>query len=108
MMKPHELAQAATLRSDLEAHGLAALEKTGPFGNTLGAILLYRRLALEPERPRGLPGAVGRTDLPLRCRYLPQRREGHRVPPARSYPKPRGGRTRLERPFPRVTGSWLP
>ncbi|MDE0170492.1 MAG: hypothetical protein OXS29_13460 [bacterium] len=48
MMKPHELARAATLRSDLEAHGLAALEQPGPFGSTLGAVLLYRKLALEP------------------------------------------------------------
>lgn len=48
MLKPHELARAATLRSDLEPHGLAALEKPGPYGRTLGAIRLYRRLTLDP------------------------------------------------------------
>lgn len=48
MMKPHELARAATLRSSLEPYGLADLEERGPFGKTLGAILLYRRLARDP------------------------------------------------------------
>ena len=45
MLKPHELEQATTLRSQLEPHKLTDLEEDGPYGRTLGAIRLYRNLA---------------------------------------------------------------